>query len=99
MIPQDILEKCKNIKILCILNGDVEVEGVLIEFDSSSNLVLRDAKSFRTLKTTKQGGKDSREETGEFTRMFVPNHSIEFIVPGGAQPGQILTTEASKKLM
>jgi small nuclear ribonucleoprotein (snRNP)-like protein len=99
MIPQDILKRCIGAKVLCILNGNVEAEGVLVEADAASNLILRDATSFRTIPATKSGEKDSREVTAEFSLMFVPNHSIEFIVPGGAKPGQIVTTVASKGLM
>jgi small nuclear ribonucleoprotein (snRNP)-like protein len=99
MIPTEILQRCKGVKVLCILNGNCEVEGIMVEFDSSSNIVLKDATSFRTVKATKLGDKDTREMTAEFTLMFVPNHSIEFIIPGGAQPGQIVSTVAARGLM
>ncbi len=99
MIPTEILQRCKGVKVLCILNGNCEVEGIMVEFDVSSNIVLKDAVSFRTIKATKTGEKDMREMTAEFQLVFVPNHSIEFIIPGGAQPGQIVSSVASKGLM
>ena len=98
MIPTDLLERCRGVKILLVLIGNSEVEGIMVDFDSACNIVLRDATSFRTLKAAQPGEKDSRETTGEFSSMFVPNHAVQFIVPGGAQPGQIVTTVAEKKL-
>ena len=98
MIPTDLLERCRGVKLLLVLHGNSEVEGIMTDFDSASNIVLRDATSFRTLKAKQPGEKDTRETTGEFTMMFVPNHSIQFVIPGGAQPGQIVTTVAEKKL-
>ena len=97
MIPVELLERCRGARVLLLLVGNCEVEGTMTECDVSCNILLSDAASYRTLPAAKVGDKDSRERTGEFSLLLVPSHSIEFVVPGGAQ-GSIVSTIATTSL-
>ena len=91
MLPLEILEKCRGVRVLVILSGNIELEGILSELDTSCNLVLRDAASYRTVRAPSPGQRDRRERTGEFSLLLVPCHAIEMIVPGGAQANIVST--------
>ena len=99
MIPIELLERCRGSKVLIIMGGNCEAEGVMVECDASCNILLKDASSYRTVPATEAGSgkKDTRERTGEYSLMLVPTHAVEMVVPGGSQ-GNIVSTLAEMPL-
>lgn len=80
LIPMKVMEKCIGVSVLCVLSDGSEVEGTLVQYDSTCTLLLKDAAHY--VEQLDANHNAVRSRLGRYSEMIVNSHHLHLLVPG-----------------